>query len=986
MIKHKLLLVDGNSILNRAFYGLLSQKMMSTSDGIYTNAVFGFVNILLKFLDEEKPQYIAVAFDLKAPTFRHTQYEGYKAQRKGMPEELQVQVPLIKEVLDAMNIKRIEKEGYEADDIIGSLSEMAAACGAYTVILTGDRDSLQLVNDNVKVRLPVTRAGKTETEDYDTDGVILKYGIKPSQMIELKALMGDSSDNIPGVKGIGEKTAQQLISDFGTLENLYANLENVKKESIRTKLENDREMAFLSRKLATIEKNTPDMCILEQLEFKHFNKHELYKLFKRLEFKYFIQRLGLSDTAGATADYTPIAEAPSAKTSSAEASSAEAPSAETPSAETYAAEASSAEAPSAEAPSAETYAAEAPASSAPFNTYIPYTQFTLLKPDFPTIIPVDNVDKLIKLKSSVTDKKYFYLSYSFISKHNESKPKKQFDISKNSLDKIYISLGDGFIHVISGALLKNNDAKDILKSIFENSMIKIYGHDLKTLSVYLLWNNISLAGEAFDTMLAGYVEDPQDNSFDIDRLAGRYLDTEEFNHYNNLNFDSIFNKYNFLEIFNPVYDINALKTVYLLQILVPAMNKKLESNNTGHLFYKIELPLSGVLAQMEYIGFRVNPYELASLGKKLDLGLKQTEEEIFEQTNERFNINSPKQLGVVLFDKIGLSTSKKNKSGYSTDIDVLESLYDKHAVIPKVIYYRQLAKLKSTYIEGLLSEIKPETGRIHSSFRQTVTATGRISSTEPNLQNIPIRLDLGREIRKAFIPANNMVLIDADYSQIELRILAHIAQDEEMIRAFSTGLDIHTATACGIYDVDAGAVTSAMRSRAKTINFSIIYGISGFSLSRDLGITRKEADRYIKAYFEKYRGVDKYMKQIVEEAKEKGYVETMFKRRRYLPELKSSNHNTRLFGERIAMNMPVQGTAADIIKIAMVKIAGKLKELKSGSRLILQVHDELILEAPEDEAETAAGILKECMEGAVSLSVPLIVETKTGKSWYETKQ
>lgn len=894
----KLMIIDGNSILNRAFYGLQGQQILSTADGLHTNAIYGFLNILNKFVAEEDPQYLCVAFDLKAPTFRHIEYTAYKAQRKGMPPELAEQVPYMKEILDAMNIKRLEMEGFEADDIIGSVSKCAQEKNIQVAVVTGDRDSIQLASETTRILIPVTRAGRTETEYYDEQSVIERYGVTPAQFIDVKGLMGDKSDNIPGVPGVGEKTALELIKKFGSLEGVYDNIEKIEKKSLREKLEANRELAFLSKRLATIDRNMPELCRLDELRRKEFDNNRLYSLFKRLEFNSLIERFGLT----------------------------------------------------------------------------PKDDIAVSNPGIPEFKVIDDPAALEEIVSSVA-------STGEVSMFHLLDQTNMFDAS---LAGIAVCWANRNVYVNIGAGIKEDRFIQLFGSILQDKNIKKYGHDLKSFLVYLKRRGSWMEGLCFDTMIGAYILDPSRNTYKVSELSQLYL---------GYTFESITDLCGKGKNFTPYCKLTTDRLAPLAVLhcrtvmkLVDAIGKRISENGQDQLFYEIEMPLVEVLADMEYWGFKVNKDGLTEFSEKLNDRIAAAERDIYSSAGEEFNINSPKQLGMILFDKLGLPALKKTKTGYSTDAEVLEQLAGKHEIVSRILDYRQLVKLKSTYAEGLLNVINPATGRIHSSFNQTVTATGRISSTEPNLQNIPVKLEMGREIRKVFVPENiNFLLSDADYSQIELRVLAHITGDENMRAAFLNNEDIHTATAAGVFKVPKDEVTPLMRSRAKAVNFGIVYGIGDFSLAKDLGITRKEARKYIDEYLERYPKVREYMHETVENGKRDGYVETIFKRRRYLPELKSSNHNIRSFGERVAMNMPIQGSAADIIKIAMVRVYKELRERKMISRLILQVHDELIIETYKDEKEEVEELLRRCMEDAVKLEVPLIAEVKTGSSWYETK-
>jgi DNA polymerase-1 len=898
MSNEKIMIIDGNSIMNRAFYGLQGTQLLSTADGLHTNAIFGFLNILNKFREEEKPDYLCVAFDLKAPTFRHLEFAGYKAKRKGMPPELAEQMPVIKEVLDAMNITRLELEGYEADDIIGSISKCAEDRGMKTFIVTGDRDSLQLASENTTILLPVTRAGRTETERYDDKGVIERYGVTPTQFIDIKGLMGDQSDNIPGVPGIGEKTAIELIKTFGSIENIYERIDEVSKKGVREKLEANKELAFMSKHIATIDRNMPELCVFGELKVKEYDNDRLYRLFKRLEFKSFIEKMGLK-----------------------------------------------------------------PGNTSEINA-IPELTFTIAE------------DPIMLAQTAADIKKCGTVSIYHVMERK--------DAFNNDLVAIAISYGESNTFVRIGGGIGKELFLQQFRSIFEDDDIKVYGHDLKNLVVYLKWNSIALRGLAFDTMIAAYILNASKDTYTVSELSQEYLGYtfETFSELTGKGRSHILVS----DIPEQTLSKAAVRHSRTILELTDVLKKKIGENGQDDLYYTIEMPLIEVLADMEFRGFKVNKKELEEFSRKLDDKIEAATEDVYRLAGEKFNINSPKQLGVILFEKLGLPVIKKTKTGYSTDAEVLEQLAGQYEAVSRILEYRQLVKLKSTYADGLLNVINPATGRIHSNFNQTVAATGRISSTEPNLQNIPIKLEMGREIRRVFVPENEHYLLsDADYSQIELRVLAHITGDANMISAFKNDEDIHASTATGVFHVPADEVTPLLRSRAKTVNFGIVYGIGDFSLAKDLGITRKEARRYIDDYLEKYPGVKQYMHDTVENGRKNGYVETMFKRRRYLPELRSSNFNVRSFGERVAMNMPIQGSAADIIKIAMIKVYNELSEHNMKSRLILQVHDELIIETHESERSQVEKILRDCMQEAVKMEVPLVAEVKTGKSWYETK-
>lgn len=871
--KKRLLIVDGNSILNRAYYGI---RPLSAPDGTPTNAVYGFLNILLKYLEEETPDYLGVAFDLKAPTFRHKMFDDYKAQRKPAPDDFIVQIPIMKEVLSAMDCKCIELEGYEADDIIGTVSKICDENDVSCSILTGDKDDLQLSSDNTVVKLVVTRMGNTTTTPYDYNAVIEKFGVTPSECIDVKGLAGDPSDNIPGVKGVGEKTAVSLIEKYQSIENIYDKIVEIEvTNSVRTKLKNDKDMAFLSKKLATIIRDVPIDFKFEDYKFEEPDEKKLSEIFIRLNFKSFLKRLNLK---GVAEDERVI----------------------------------------------ETISSDCE--------------------------KIDIIGAEIMLKDA--DSVYYYLN--------------------SGMDKMYFSK-DG--KKVCCCTCDDN----FLKSFFENERISKLGYDIKNDIIRLNDKNIKFNGIGFDVLIAAYINNPTRTKYDLDILCFDYLGMNMPS--SNIEEDGQISMDLGNEDSND--DAGVLAAIIKLKNFFEADIKK---NEQEDLYYKIELPLVEVLADMQITGMYVDKSELEKFGNMLKSRIEVLTSEIYDYAGEEFNINSPKQLGNILFEKLSLPHGKKTKSGYSTNIDVLNKLMGEHPIIEDIMEYRTLTKLNSTYVDSLISIINPVTGRIHSSFNQTVTATGRISSTEPNLQNIPVRTDIGREIRKMFTAeGDNRVLVDADYSQIELRVLADISGDENMCGAFRNNIDIHRQTASQVFDVPLDEVDSTMRFRAKAVNFGIVYGIGAFSLAQDLKISRKEADQYIKHYLEHYPKVDEYMKNIVEKAKEDGYVTTMYNRRRYLPELKASNKITQAFGERVAMNAPIQGTAADIIKIAMVNVYNRLKREGLKSKLVLQVHDELIVEAVSDEKEAVERVVREEMQNAAKLKVPLIVDLNVGHSWYDTK-
>lgn len=877
----KIMVIDGNSILNRAFYGI---KLLSNHEGLYTNAIYGFLSTYFRLEEEESPDHTIVCFDRREKTFRHLKFETYKATRKGMPEELAVQMPVIKEVLDAMGITRCELAGYEADDLLGTISRRTAEQGNSCVIVTGDRDSLQLVREHVTVRLVSTRMGQTSYTPYTPETFEEEYGFPPLRLIDLKALMGDSSDNISGVPGIGEKTALGLIRRFGSLDGVYENIDDpFIKKGQRQKLQDGVQAARDSFWLATIDQNVPLELDLSSLPMQFIDESALYTLLTRLEFKAFIKRLGLS-----AEDKLPE------------------------------------------------MAAEAEAH-----------QYT-------------DCESVFSLLRTLADEPAVFVT-----------------VSQN-LSAICL-LSNAAAHVMAEQDFNDDEWPEIFRRLFSGKL-KLVIHDAKELLVTLMRRGAHPEGIAFDTCLGAYLLNPAEGNYDIDRVALSYLNMELP--------EPLFQNE---DAFSPLGGADAsvssiVRYTGAVEALYHEILPKIEQNGMQKLYFEIEQPLMYVLADMETIGAGIDPEQLTAFGDGLNIEIERLTAEIYAAAEGEFNINSPKQLGVVLFEKLNLSPAKKTKSGYSTSADILETLRSKHPIVDKILNYRQLTKLKNTYVEGLLKVIDPNDGRLHTHFQQTVTATGRLSSTEPNLQNIPVRTERGREMRKMFIAKDTEhVLVDADYSQIELRVLAHIANDDAMTEAFLQGQDIHATTASKVYGVPLEEVTSQMRSSCKAVNFGIVYGISDFSLAQDLGITKKEAAAFIQSYLETYPGVARYMDEIKAGAKEKGYVETLLGRRRYLPELKSKQFNMRSFGERVAMNTPIQGTAADIIKIAMVRVFNRLRTDQLQSRLILQVHDELILEAPKSEAAQAEALLREEMEKAFEMRVPLVAEAHSGYDWYTAK-
>ncbi len=862
----KLMILDGNSIINRAFYGV---RLLSTKDGMCTNAIFGFLNILEKLRADEQPDALCVAFDLHGPTFRHERYDGYKATRHPMPVELAMQMPVMKDVLHAMNIPIYEAQGWEADDVIGTVARRCGEAGWQCVIVTGDRDSLQLVDEHVCVKLVTSKSGQTITTNYTPELFQAEYGFEPLRLIDLKSLMGDSSDNIPGVAGIGPKTATNLLLDYGTLDGVYEHLGEIR-ESVRKKLEQDKEQAYLSYELATIRCEAPIEFAPQDALVQEPDNDALYTLFVRLEFLRLIDRYHLHAPKAVCAPAAPVTEAcrTEAVTDSARAA-------------------------------ALLDAYEAAAHVA-----------VLAQNDFEAAVVCDGTQTAI--------------------------------FSRDALGEAY----DG-----------------VLRRLFSKSVHKLV-HDAKALMRALLEKKLPGEGFVFDVALAAYLIDATQGDYALERLSVGYLNRE-------------------LEKPEDAAGRLVAGAAAVFALYTP-LSAQLTQLGMDKLYFGIELPLCDLLARMEYTGVLADQMALVAFGNMLSSRIAACEEQIYRYAGQTFNINSPKQLGEILFEKLGLPAVKKTKSGYSTNADVLEKLKSKHPIVGAILDFRMLSKLKSTYADGLVKEISDD-GRIHTTFQNLVTATGRLSSTEPNLQNIPVRTELGSEIRKMFIPADGCVFVDADYSQIELRVLAHVANDKHMIEAFTSGMDIHTATAAQVFGVEPDAVTPLMRRHAKAVNFGIVYGISEFSLAEDIGVTRKEAKAYIENYLSNYSGVRQYMHDIVETAKRDGYVTTLFGRRRNLPELKSANFNVRSFGERVALNTPIQGTAADIIKLAMLRVDEALKKNRLRAKLILQVHDELIVECPMEEAGAVQQLLCEQMQGVAGLAVPLLAEAKCGVSWYEAK-
>jgi len=841
----KLLILDGNSVINRAYFGV---KPLTTREGLYTHAIYGFLNILERMEKEEQPDAVAVSFDLHGPTFRHLRYDGYKATRHGMPEELAQQMPVMKDVLRAMNIPIYECQGWEADDVIGTVGKICSNNSWKCVIVTGDRDSLQLVDDNVSVKLVVSKAGQTGATLYTPEVFREEYGFEPKKLIDLKSLMGDSSDNIPGVAGIGMKTATELLLKFGSLDGVYANLEDASiRPKLREKLAAGKDSAYLSYELATIIPEAPIDFTPEDALRKPYNKRELYALFQKLEFVRLIDKYGLRGT---------------------------------------------------------------------------------------------------DLEAPVAAKKIRHLP------HAETVPDGLRECA------VYVS-PDGSIGIAWEAGVCTLTPLEVQMGTVIPAGANVILHDSKTARHILSEMGIGCPEAAFDTALAAYDLNPSQSDYPVSKLATTFLGSS-------------------------VEDGDASVCAEAVWLLKPVLEEELERNGLTGLYREIELPLCGVLYEMERRGIAIDRSQLRQFGDMLASRIADCEALIYSYSDGPFNINSPKQLGGLLFEKLALPPVKKTKTGYATNVDVLEKLKDKHPIIPAIMDYRMLTKLKSTYADGLIKEIQSD-GRIHTTFQNLVTATGRLSSTEPNLQNIPVRTDLGAEIRKMFVPKEGCVLVDADYSQIELRVLAHIADDKTMQEAFCSGEDIHTATAAQVFGVDKEHVTPLQRRHAKAVNFGIVYGISEFSLAEDIGVSRYEAREYIDNYLTNYHGVRGYMKKVVEDARRSGYTTTLYGRKRYIPELKSSNFNVRQGAERIALNTPIQGTAADLIKLAMIRVEAALRKNYPEAELLLQVHDELIVECPEQMAPQVAELVSREMQQVASLKVPLTAEAKFGKNWYEAK-
>lgn len=890
--QEKIMLIDGHSILHRAFYGV---PLLTNSKGLYTNAIYGFLNIFYKLIEEEQPKYIGVAFDLKQPTFRHEEFEDYKGHRKQMPNELKMQIPIVKDILDAMGVMRFEMSGYEADDILGTLAKKSEDIGFLPVIVSGDRDLLQLATDKIKIRIPKTVRGQTEVENYYAKDVINKYGVTPKEFIEVKGLMGDPSDNIPGVPGIGEKTATKIIQKYQTIEEAILHAKEIKPKRASENLEIYKEQARMSKFLATICTDCPISFEPSNMRLQSLMNEKTYEMLKELEFRSILERFSFGDLSSSSFLKSAVLEKGK---------------------------------------------------------------------------KINSVELLQKWINHIGD--ISILTYLMLIEKEEIKG---IGFIGESLAPIWIEISD---------TLSSEQMFFILKPIFENESIYKITHQAK-MSIRFLWKyGVQLKGLAFDTMIGAYLLNPLKEHYGYDDLARDFLNevcpSEE----------EILGKGKQQKSLMDLPEEEKMNYIYKQLDIVArskqVIEKKIKENYQETLYYDIELPLIEVLASMEEYGLQIDTEILKEYAKKLDDQLYNLTQAIYSLAGETFNINSPKQLGSILFEKLQLPPIKKTKTGYSTAADVLEKLVSHHEIVEKILDYRQLMKLKTTYADGLFAVINPQTDKVHSTFHQTITATGRISSSEPNLQNIPIKLALGREIRKAFIPSSEeYVFIDADYSQIELRVLAHISQDKTLIQAFKENQDIHRLTASQVFKIPFEQVTEQQRSNAKAVNFGIVYGISAFSLSQDLKISKKEADQYIQGYFEKYPKVKEYLDRTIVQAKETGYVSTLFERRRPMSELHSSNFVQRSFGERVAMNMPIQGTAADIIKIAMVHVYKEFQKRNLRSRLILQVHDELLIEAHMDEVEEVKQIVKDIMENAVQLDVPLEVDMKEGHSWFHVK-
>lgn len=885
----KIMVIDGSSLIHRAFYAL---PLLTTKKGLYTNGVYGFLTMLNKVTDEYSPDYICVAFDRKGPTLRHKEYDQYKGTRQSTPSELAQQFPLMREILQNMNITSVDMSEYEADDIAGTLARIGEKEGMEVILVTGDKDYLQLATENTKV--VITKKGISEIEIYDRNRIVEEYEIEPLQFIQLKALMGDKSDNIPGVPGIGEKTGLKLIKEYGNLENLYKNIDNVSGKKLKENLTENENMAYLSRRLGEIITTVPLPFELEDLKAKTPDWKELKEIYEELEFKSLLSRLPDEYRENANVE---------------------------------------------------------------------------IKYDYNEI----NTDGFQGLKERIRKNGEFAFKFIIDGSNYVESPIIGIGIKTGNDPTDYISLINSKDEFISS-----------FKEIFEDTSIEKSGYNIKSDIVLLFRLGINIKNYVFDSLIAQYLINPSQSNYSINKIGEEHLGIYGIDE------ESLLGKGKGAKTYGSLDKEELMKYVsFILEMtsnLKPVMMKIIEEQGMEKLYREVELPLSEVLSSMEFYGFEIDEDELNRLGEEYNREINSTTNEIYDLAGMEFNINSPKQIGDVLFEKLMLPVIKKTKTGYSTDVEVLDKLKDEHPIVEKILRYRHIVKLNSTYIEGLLNLINRDTGRIHSTFNQTIATTGRISSTDPNLQNIPIRTEDGRKIRKAFISDKpNYKLVDGDYSQIELRILAHISQDEKMMEAFVEGIDIHTKTASEVFHVPLDEVTAQLRYRAKAVNFGIVYGISDYGLSRDLDITRKEAKEYIDNYFSNFSRVRKYMDEIVDEGRENGYVETILNRRRYVPELNAKNFNVRSFGERIALNTPIQGSAADIIKKAMVEVYNEINNRKLKSKLVLTIHDELIIEAHNEEIDEVVDMMKSVMENAIALTVPLRVDIEVGDSWYDTK-
>ena len=883
MNREKIVLIDGHSILNRAFYGIPD---LTNGEGLHTNAVYGFLNIMFKILDEEKAEYLAVAFDLKAPTFRHKMYAEYKGTRKPMPEELREQVPLMKEMLTAMGVPLMMMEGYEADDLLGTVSKQMEEQGLEVSVISGDRDLLQLASDHTCIRIPKTKRTGTEIEDYHTNDVLEHYQVTPTQIIDLKALMGDTSDNIPGIPGVGEKTAAKIIGQYGSIENAYEHVEEIKPNKARESLKEHYDLAKLSKKLAAIDRNAPFHLELEKAEIGNLYTSQALELCRRLEFKNMLSRFETQDAEDGGE------------------------------------------------------------------------------------LNISLIDSLAEAESFFAEAmKLEAVGIQLI--HEEGR----------LLGTAVAGLSGGAGYVPVQGFVTEEYLKDKLKEMQECSPLLCFLNLKEQLQFLDEEDTDRMQSRCFDAAIGAYLLNPLKNEYLYDGIA------RDFCQKNYPAREELLGKKTCIQMTEEHMEIVAKYACFQAAAALEAyrpMRERLEQEQVGRLFDEVEMPLLFALYHMEREGVLVKADELREYGIRLESRIGQLEQEIYELAGETFNINSPKQLGVLLFEKLQMPYGKKTKTGYSTAADVLEKLAPEYPLVSMILEYRQLTKLKSTYADGLAAFIGAD-GRIHSKFNQTITATGRISSADPNLQNIPVRTELGRQLRKVFVPREGCVFVDADYSQIELRVLAHMSGDQQLINAYREAQDIHAITASQVFHVPLDQVTALERRNAKAVNFGIVYGISSFGLSQDLSITRKEAQQYIEQYFKTYPGIKNFLDGSVKNAKEKGYAVTLFGRRRPMPELKSSNFMQRSFGERVAMNAPIQGTAADIIKIAMVRVDARLREEKLQSRLVLQIHDELLIEARENELEQVKKILGEEMTGAAGLAVPLEIDMHTGYSWYDAK-